>query len=576
MVAGGDVAAAGCEMSSEAISFKRSQLANAERVVFVLSVNLGSEALEQPFAGGGGNVLRVATEPITVTVSGGGEVAFSSGLLDIPNVPSEAERTGFSDAGPSVPLEVILPGVNVAKEWAAGRRFARARGELAAVTVDVQGRVQQTWENRLRQAEGYLSQPVFGDPQLPPGWMSFTLEDLAYDDVGVVNDPGAIIDEISWPEALAAVKGKVYPIVIGEPGVYISVDGTTRLTSGSPAYPVTYTASDVDKILISDGEVVASSVRVFDESGASDDLAVTIGIDGRGRTVSTVDISGGSISRTDTQYFICWNDGGGLKNPFAPGALRTLGSVAAWLLTKTSKRVDYPKWAANLDLLGRARIDTYFNDPEQTPMEVLQRLLESLPSVSVRMGLDGLYPLIRRMEIPDEAAVHKVTEGPDFIPEGPLTTQTGQADIRNRFTTLYAPRARTGDLKRSMTCTPDPGDERSSFATEYAVISASRYDTTATETIELPFIYDETSAELIVAENVRIRGFGYSTGAFRANHLYGWIEVGQVILFTSDRLHLTDQFVEVLGKRPIEGGWMFLLAFDDDPVRNAPKRYVAS
>lgn len=558
-------------MSSEAISFKRSQLATAERVVFVLSVNLGSEAIEE----GGGNVLRVATEPIAIPTADGGAVAFSSGLLDIPDVASEAERTGISDAGPSIPLEVLFDGIDVPKMWAKGRRFARARGELAAVTVDHTGAVQQTWENRLRQAEGYLSQPVFGDPQLPAGWMAFTLEDLPYDDAGVVNDPQQVINAQTWPEALEAVVGKVYPIVVGTPGVYRDPDGTGRRTSGSPAYPVTYTSTNVDTLLISAGQVAASSVRVFDESSTGATFSVSVTTDSRGQSVSVVDISGGGISRTDSEYWVCWTTGGGLTDPFTGNAIATLGQLAAWLLSRTSLKVDYPKWSANLDLLARVDISTYFNDPEQTPYQILQRILEVIPALSVRMGFDGLYPLIRRLEIPDDAAVMKVTEGPDFTPEGPLTTQTDRAGIRNNFTMRFAPRARTGDYKRYTTCLADPdSSDASQFATEYALTSASRYNTTATEILEAPFIYDDVSAALVVSDYVRIQGLGYATRAYRANHLYGWIEVGQVLLLTSAPLGLVDQFVEVLGKRPTASGWVFLLAFDDDPVRNAPKRYT--
>ncbi|MEL6349017.1 MAG: hypothetical protein AAFV53_38285, partial [Myxococcota bacterium] len=192
-----------------------------------------------------------------------------------------------------------------------------------------------------------------------------------------------------------------------------------------------------------------------------------------------------------------------------------------------------------------------------------------------RMGIDGLYPLIRRLEISDEDAIFRVEEGPDFQPDGPFTVQTTRSDIRNVFTVLFAPRARTGDLKRSITCTPDPVDgELSEFATEYAVISASRYETTATESIEVPFIYDDGSAAIIASDQVRVRGFGFSTRSYRVSHLYGWIEVGQVLLLGSS--YLKDQFVEVVGKRPILDGWVLLLAFDDDPVRNADKRIVST
>ena len=110
-----------------------------------------------------------------------------------------------------------------------------------------------------------------------------------------------------------------------------------------------------------------------------------------------------------------------------------------------------------------------------------------------------------------------------------------------------------------------------SFVTEYAKTSASRHGASARRTIEIPWIYDEVSAALLAAEYVRTAGFTYSTRAYRADWRHGWLEVGQRVLFTSKTLHLQEVQVEIIGKAPRIGGYVFLLAFDDDPLRLASK-----
>ncbi|MGB1226086.1 MAG: hypothetical protein ACPHCN_18360, partial [Mycobacterium sp.] len=174
-----------------------SDLNDAGRVVYILDLNLGTEELEA----GGGNVYRLATEPVTIDAGDGGEIAYLGGVMDLPDVVDEYGRSQINDEGPSIPIEVFIDGVDIAALWAKGKRFARARGELSAVTVGVDGQVQQTWPNRLKQALGRVELPRFGDPEADPGWLSFTLRSLPYNDVSVVNLPTAVVDEDTWAGA---------------------------------------------------------------------------------------------------------------------------------------------------------------------------------------------------------------------------------------------------------------------------------------------------------------------------------------------------------------------------------------
>ena len=292
--------------------------------------------------------------------------------------------------------------------------------------------------------------------------------------------------------------------------------------------------------------------------------------------MSVVNISAaGTISRAQTTYWASWSAGNeGILNPVGDGPLFLLGDVLQWIAARLGEGVDLPAFAARRgSLLDSVRVDTYLNDPEQTPLELLQEIVRAIPTLSIRRGPHGLYPQIRILDTPSDGGVAHIIEGGDFTPVSEVTTQTEPGDIRNAFTVRFAPRANGGSLKRAVTCTPDrTRSDATQFSTEYAVSSASRFGRIDGETLEIPWIYDEASAAHIAALQVRLMGFPYATASYRADWRYGWLEVGMRLRFTSERLHLSDVQVEVVGKAPRIGGYEFLLCFEDDPVRLGSKR----
>ena len=522
-----------------------------------------------------GTVFRVATHPIDIHTAGGRVLHYTDGLSD-PDFPDEVAREGIQDSN-AIPLACYLDGVSVPELVARGYRLEAARGHLFMVLMDRDTlRSGQTQAQVFPLLTGRVSRPQDADPERAQSFLSFSLEDSAGDDRSLLHDSRHVIDEQTFSGAPSTSIGKLYPLIYGTPGVFRKADGTASTTSGSPAYVVALTGSDADTILIAGHEVAAATVTVFDEDRNAYTATVSTALDGRGNAVATADISGASspFSRQQTEYYVCWNGGGGMRSPFKAAAMAGLGEVCVSALLQTSLPVDLEKWVVEGGLLDRIEVSTYSNSATISPWSFVTRLLSDLP-IEVRSGPLGLYPHVRHFDAAMAEGLTLIIEGTDFEPTGPRTVQTRIAEVINQVTIRFAPRAKTGDFKRSVTITPDPdSSDNESFPDEYAVISANRWSTDAaepvvqSETIELPHIYDDTTAALIATERIRDKGFGYASRPYIADVRHGWLSPGDQFRLESESLHRT-YLATLLSKRWTGTAWAMVVALDDDPVRDS-------
>ena len=520
----------------------------------------------------GGRTYRLATLPVDLTMPDGSVVSYVDGMSE-PDVYDEVSREGVHESD-SVPLAMIIDGIDVAERVARGSRLEQARGHLFSVYVSEQsGASLQTYAQRFRYLTGRLSRSVFADPTRPTGFLSFTLEDAPADESVYLLDEAAVINPTTHSSAPSAMSGKVYPVVIGTPGVFNKADGTVANTSGSPAYPISPSSGSYDELLIAGHDVIASSVTIFDGDELGESFPVASGVDGLGRVYSYVDISGaGTIALDSSEYWVCWNNGGGLPSPFASGALSGVGSVCAWALLRSSREVDIPRWLIESGTLDRVPVSTYLNTATLTPLSFVTRLLEPLET-EVRAGPDGLYPQPRLLNTPNAEGLRLLIEGPDLEPSGAVITQTQLSDVINRCTIRFAPRARTGDFKRTVTVQADPDpDDPEVFSDEYAEISVNRWTTSTdravvqSEVLELDWIYDEAGAGLIARERIQVKGLGYAERAYTAHRSYGWLQPGMQVRLESESLYRTF-LATVLLRRWNGTGWDIVFALDEDPIR---------
>lgn len=540
-----------------------------------------------------GRVYRLSTEPVVMTDDRGIVRQYVGGLLTAPSLTIQSNRSGADDAAPSAGLSLSLDDTDVASRVAAGARLQEARGNLYAVFIDEHGAVIQPWSRRIAYIiDGRCSEPGFDGPNDPTTLVRITLTGQPAEDSTTLLDPLAVIDGKTWPEVGddAEQQGKVYPIVFGQPGLFTKADGTGGSTSGSPAYPVTFTANNADYLLICGADVDAATVTVYDDSGSNDVFTVILTQDGRGRFVSVVNISGGGIARDSAVYWVKWSTGGGIRNPYGSGALERLGDVVRWVLGFSSAPVNLSAFA-NEDELNRLQVAGFFNDNEATPYESAIDLISLHPGAGIRRDANGIRPVVRRLDYSDDETAGTITAytinpivgrapSPDFVPlegEGWRYTQA-EGDVITDAALSFARRTKTGRYRRQIRCThdPEPGAAEE-FATEYAVMAETRQAAQSfrkprsrRSTVEVDALYDEASAGYVVAETVRQSGFDSRERAYYCSFEWGWLDVNEVYMYADDALTTAVQ-VEVTSKEPNPWGYTVTLTLDDDPVRLGPK-----
>ena len=240
------------------------------------------------------------------------------------------------------------------------------------------------------------------DPILPAGSAAFKPLHFGPDRVG---GPTYYV----YPES----EGLPVPLVIGYPGdlgdgtsiAVVPIILTDWTTSGSPPTDLPFCRCSV-----SIGRIDASTVYVKESDKfpggpsytASISHATQVTVSGTEETtydVSYIDFTGtdsagnpadsivpGIAADSKAAYYAGFKPttGGGISNPYAPGALSGAGDVIIWALRRSGGdlAVDFDELEKLRPVLNDYRIDTFINDGEITAMEWLRSaVLPILPVV---------------------------------------------------------------------------------------------------------------------------------------------------------------------------------------------------
>lgn len=300
----------------------------------------------------GSRVLHFSHEALDIVQADGSFISVAAGLIaDIDATRAlQIQQT-------TVPLRsVSMSIITEAEDWAAivadGYDLAAGVGELSEW---IPGR---TWEDRQIILTGLLDAPTYGARGEP---LAFTLKNHPMQDRGQILPPTAIVDADTWPNAHEHAEGRNYPIVIGQPGLI----GSTRY-HGSPGLVVSVAAGTV---LICDGEVQASKVSYLEEADPEKWISVDVDktTDGRGRTVSTITMTGetwtahSSGSTVDFFAPISGADAGETEDGFYRGYV---GKFSFTTATAALRGVEFiiTRWNSDYSLggsQGRARVEQF-------------------------------------------------------------------------------------------------------------------------------------------------------------------------------------------------------------------------
>lgn len=484
-----------------------------------------------------GRTYRWSSRPCDPVDAAGEAYPHDGGLPDIAFAETFSLLSNSPDVR-SVSLELIFP-VDVAALIQQGHDLAAATGELAL------WRDGDAYEDRVVVLVGRVREPEYGAEGEP---VALTLEQAPWDDSALIPDASARVTSDTWPDAASDAKGLYYPLVFGQAGHFRETDGSMTTTSGSPGLVVVWDSgsSVATTLLIAGHEVSASSVKVYSSDGQSSITGtVSHTTDGLGRKVAIVDMSGADPAfAADSEYWIGWPSGGALLLDDRSAALEGAGDLLIWMLRRASVAADFGRFEAIRPQLNAYKVAGYIDEAVSPAEWLADNLLPILP-LSLAWGADGVYPVLWRLNATKADAVAHLVAGPGLVRTGTVSYLRATRDLINTVRISYAPRARTGEYRRLLTCTADPDvDSGDEFATHYARISTSRYGAQA-ETIETDIVYDTDTAGHVVEEKVRMLALPVRSVTYESGIEWGWLASGDVITFDDDELSFDEQVMLV-------------------------------
>ena len=451
-----------------------------------------------------GELVHLASEDCTIASEREGTRYFVGGLPET-SVASALSSMGGSPAGEPVATfsDIYIPGALA--RYGQGLELLAGRGELAVIARGEQ------WERRLVLCSGRVRESRIrrGD------FVDLTLGDMLGDDRGTLIPVTAVVNADTWSSPADNAQDQVYPVVMGEPGVYKLATGATAGTTGSPA-PMVDNTGGAEILLISLYRVEAQSVRIIcEDDGSNEVFNVTTTTDSLGQQVSVVSLAGAATLTVDEEntYYVRWNNGGGILDHEGQ-LLEGAGSILIWALNRSSLRFDRVAFEGAREVLDRYKFGGFVNDTGFSPVEWLADNILPLLPVSMGFGRDGLYPTVHRWGYvaSDVEVVLSEDDGEMRISDGGVGVFGSPI---SGFRLTYAWSVVLGRGRRRRVVTGDPVLLSMDAANvEQDVMCARAYDLSERiagvaraqlEEIETRFVYDEGTARLVLTTMAQLR-----------------------------------------------------------------------
>ena len=516
-----------------------------------------------------GRTWRIGSDAVEVTTDSGDLLSYEA-QLDGVSVSEKVGALGKVMQEPVIAFRsLFLDGA--LSLYGQGQDLTAGRGELA---IWLEG---ETYETRKVVVSGRIQSAQMGRRDE----VSISLGDKMGDDMGRLLPASAVVNDQTWPASASNVAGRVYPVVFGAPGTYTSATGVETGTTGSPAYMVVITGA-AEKLLICDGSVAASSVLIFNQTDNSiETFNTSEATDALGRVVTLVDISGAAsltIASTD-RYSVRWNNGGGLK--VGGSALTGLGTIALYILGRSTTKIDTSAWAGHAAYLDGFLIDGFVDDPDFTPVDWLIDIALPLIPFSIRFGPDGLSPLRWRHDslITDAEAIVNVDDAVDLDLDGVGITSSGQHFPEHRIS--YARREHKDEQLRTRTLTGETDADTTADnvgatgqlkATYFAQLAQTGTTTTSALEVVTSWVYDEATAVKVLDWRAALLSLPVQRVSYTASWDWGWLGVGMVVSLTDTSLLIAARVAVVDGISYSINGISVTFALMRDAVRdlNAP------
>jgi hypothetical protein len=549
----------------------------------------------------GGRTYRFSSFPIYFEESG--EQVMYEGRLDNPDVALSLEEVGkvkFSQS--AVSMSITLP-FNVAERQLQGKGIDRSQARLYYVTVR-NGEIQQLYNERIAIFSGVIAEPIYGHPDMPVGYVEFSIEnEIELSDQSLLrrvvgenafisatqfsqesyrtNAVSPPVDPDGITEVIKPHLGKSSPVVIGSPGSITDELGESYGFPSTPAYQIAFqnSGSFPSWYVIAGHPVKAATVDMYDNQGNVDtDIPVHSQVGSKGQVYSFVNLHSSSpldqsfVVNTDFEYWVRWDDGGGLLSPYDTGqALQGGGDLIVYMLDSSGITYDRQALSSVRALLNEYKFAGYINDPEIKCYDFLQRYIVSFLPVALVAGPEGLYPIIdHRLDDSMYNPRVEITADQTFTRIQPISPRS--SEIINDLTVRFSPQgtaSNSEDAYRGVAVIRanrlEGVNAQYEIVSPYCIVSQQRYGRRE-QTISLDFVYDRETAIKIGQDYIRRKALPEKITTYRASFEYGYLDIGDIISLTDTEISLSQYRVMIIGKRYDGASWLYDILIQENPI----------
>jgi hypothetical protein len=543
-----------------------------------------------------GMLYRFSTIPIDLEDLSELSTVKYSGGLDDPDISQSTSFVGSEIESDSVSLELVFLNLDWVKEWLGGRSLAFSQVRLFCVPI-LEKQTSYTIQDRIELFSGKVTDPIYGDPTKPKGWISFSIQnDLNVQSVKLLDGSNEITRNRFPIPVTDGVYGKYAPFILGKPGIIIQAGSSKSIEfvnkyPTTPAYRVHWVRTlgpyqeDI-RFLIANHNVKASIGRIYDPKGGSFRNPILQDVDDEGNIYSYINIrypgpvvleydnfqqlavdAAGNLVELWNEYYASWGEeDGGFYQDFLSGALTKGGDICLYVLDKLKLEYDYDAWVGLLPILNRYEFSGFMDDYEVTALDWLRENIISYLPIEVVNSAGGITPnlnLYFYSQTPETQ--YTITENGQF--EIITGIQPLDQPIVNHLTIKFCYSLAYDSYQSTIIVDPRITEEQALIVNDpVASLSFQRFGLRE-EVLELPFVWDLKTAFRIARDKIRVRGLGAKAIEVSATPRYSYLGIGDIISLSSD-IGLENHKCQIIGKSWDDNRWRFVLHIEENPIIN--------
>lgn len=537
-----------------------------------------------------GAIYRFSTVPIEIEdISEGTSIPYRGALSD-PPVNLQSDLLGVDLEANTISLELVFEEIDWVSEFLKGRTLNDALCDLSMVIIK-DGKTSFTQQDRIGIFSGRALDSIFGNPDAPKGAVAFSIENsINIRDRKLLGEEHIIFDDNYPIGIIEKSRGKVVPFVFGSPFTApietsgsITFEEDLRVTpcyqaGGTPTLKTQYFQVAYHTVTIQG----TSYIKIYDGQGGSFTNPVEIAIDSKGFLHAYVPyyLNVGSPEGTNFQednfqvsspeiafqYYAEWSrSDGGIPSINGDGPLESAVDISLYALERSELLFDYSSWQGLAPVLNRYKFGGYVNDLDLTAYEWVKQNIWDLLPIMVTTGGRGIKASLNLYTYAQEIIPsHYLIDSGEIEIISPLTPLEG--DIINRIVLRFAYAGNAGAYRSQVIIDPRlTEDEPLKFRDPLAYISYTRYGLRE-KVIEAPFVYDLQTAIRIARDKIRAHALGNYAIEISASPRYGYLDLGDIVAITSERVGLTEHKCQIVSKSWNNNRWRYVLHIEDNPL----------